>query len=333
MKNLLRVSVVTGIVLALVSGCSPKKQESGSKSIKIGIAKYVTHEALDAVEKGIIDVLEDSGREITINRQDAAADVNAAAQIAALFRNEKVSAAIGIATPTAIALANTIKDVPVVFSAVTNPINAGLVDNYEKGKGNVTGVSDGIDVLSHIRIFSEIAKIKTLGYIYTSSEDNSVSSLADVRVACTSLGLKLIEQAITNSSELKQAAQAIAGRVDGIYITNDNTVYSALPALIEVCIDAKKPLFSADVTSCRNGGALIAMGFNYYKIGVATGKMTLEILDGKKPAEIPTRFMTEKGAGDFLIDLDQAANCGITVPEEYLAQANMIFQNGALTEK
>lgn len=332
MKNLLKVSAVLIAIMAVVLGCSPKK-EANAKSIKIGISKYVTHEALDAVEQGVIDVIKDSGREININRQDAAADVNAAAQIAAQFKNEKVSAAIGIATPTAIALANTIKDVPVVFAAVTNPINAGLVDNYEKGKGNITGVSDGIDVMSHVRIFKEIAKIKTLGYIYTSSEDNSVSSLADVRAACKDLELKLIEQAITNSSELKQAAQSIAGRVDGIYITNDNTVFSALPALKEVCIDAKKPLFSADVTSCTNGGALIAMGFNYYKIGLATGKMVLEILDGKKPADIPTRFMTEPGTGDFLLDLDQAANCGITVPETYIAQANMIFQNGTLTEK
>jgi putative ABC transport system substrate-binding protein len=335
MKTLLKYAAGAAIAAAVLAGCAKKKADTPvpSGKVTIGISKIVAHDALDAVEQGLIDRVLASGREVTFNRQNAAGDVNTAAQIATLFKNEKVAVAVGIATPSAVALANNIKDIPVVFSAVTNPITAGLVDSYERGKGNVTGVSDAIDIPMHIRIFKEIAGVKTIGFIYSSGEDNSISSLADVRDACSTQGIALVEQAITNSSELKQAAQSIIGRVDGVYTSSDNTVHAAIAALLEVCNTAKKPLFSADVTSCRNGGALVAYGFDYYKTGLATGDIVLQILDGKKPADIPTRFLTERGDIDFLIDLDQAANCGITVPEEYLEQANLIFYEGKLTKK
>ena len=329
-----RIWGVCAVICALAAaGCAKKSGTAGTDGLTIGISKIVAHEALDAVERGVIDKLNESGRKLSFNQQNAAGDVNAAAQIASLFKNEKVAAAVGIATPAAVALANNIGTIPIVFSAVTDPVGAKLVDSLDRGKGNVTGVSDAIDVPTHIRMFKEIANLKTLGYLYTSSEDNSVSSLADVRKAAGAQGISLIEQAITNSSELRQAAQSIIGRVDGVYITNDNTIYAALPALIEVCATAKKPLFSVDVTSCRGGGALIAYGFDYYKIGLATGELVLQILDGKAPAEIPTRFLTEKQDTDLLIDLDAAAACGITVPQAYLDQANLIFENGLLRQK
>lgn len=318
---------------AVLSGCAKKKENTTQETIKVGISKIVAHEALDAVERGIIDKINESGLAVTFNQQNAAGDVNAAAQIATLFKNERVDVAVGIATPTAVALANNIQETPVVFSAVTDPVGAKLVNTLSSGKGNVTGVSDAIDVPTHVRMFKEIAQISTIGYIYTSSEDNSMSSLAEVRKAAAEQNLSLVEQAITNSSELRQAAQSIIGRVDGVYITNDNTIYAALPALIEVCKTAKKPLFSADVTSCREGGALVAFGFDYYKIGLATGDVVLQILGGEKPASIPTRFLTEKDDTDLLIDLDVAAECGIIVPQNYLDQADLIFQNGTLTTK
>ncbi|MDR2509672.1 MAG: ABC transporter substrate-binding protein [Spirochaetaceae bacterium] len=330
-KRIWSVCAVLCVALAAM-GCAKKSGAAAEAGI-IGISKIVAHEALDAVEKGVVDKINESGRNLRLNQQNAAGDVNAASQIATVFKNEKVLVAVGIATPTALALANSITDIPVVFSAVTDPVGARLVDSLDRGRGNVTGVSDAIDEPTHVRMFKEIAGIKTLGYIYTSSEDNSISSLAKVRNAAQAEGLVLVEQAITNSSELRQAAQAIIGRVDGVYITNDNTIYAAFPTLIEVCSAAKKPLFSADVTACRGGGALVAFGFDYYKIGLATGEIVLQILDGKAPADIPTRFLTEKGDTELLIDLDVAAACGITVPQSYLDQANLIFENGSLRQK
>ncbi|MDR0539377.1 MAG: ABC transporter substrate-binding protein [Spirochaetaceae bacterium] len=336
-KKRFSIAAAIAVIAAagMLSACQ-KKQEAApaaSKEVLVGVSKIVAHEALDAVERGVVDRVTESGKAVRFDLQNAAGDMNAAAQIAAQFKSEDAAVTVGIATPAALALANNITAIPVVFSAVTDPVGAKLVDNLQAGKGNVTGVSDAIDEPRHIKMFKDIAKIKTLGYIYTSSEDNSVSSLARVKEACAAEGLALVEQAITNSSELRQAAETIIGRVDGIYITTDNTVFAALPALTEVCNKNKKPLFSADFTACKNGGAFIAFGFDYYKIGLATGDIVVQLLDGKKPADIPTKFLTEKTDIDFLIDLDQAANCGITVPEDYLAQANYLFQNGKLTQK
>ena len=320
----------------LFTSCS-KKAESNSgdsdKKVKIGIAKIVQHVALDSVEQGVIDAVKNAGYQATFDLQNANGDINTAKQIATQFKDEKVDVAVGIATPVAISLANTMKDTPIVFGTVTDPLGAGLVSTLEHGEGNVTGMSDELPSKEHIKLFKEIAGIKTLGYIYTASEDNSISALKLVEDGCKEAGLELVVQAISNSSEVKQAAEAIVSRVDGIYLTTDNTVFSALPSLVAVFNDAKKPIFSGDVTGAKNGGCFMASGFNYYKAGYATGEMVVEILKGKKPSEIPVRFMTKPEDSDLLFDLDVAKACGITIPQNYLDQASFIIGNGVLTEK
>jgi putative ABC transport system substrate-binding protein len=331
----MKIMKILGVALLVALGVvsCQKKEEAADGTITIGVSKTVQHPALDAVEQGIQDELNDAGVGAKFDLQNANGDVNTAAQIAAQFQNEKVALAVGIGTPVAVALATNIKDVPVVFSAVTDPVGAGLVDTLSHGKGNVTGMSDAVPVAAQLKLFKDVAGVKTIGYIYTSNEANSISALAEVKAACAELELKLIEQAISVAGEVRQATEALVGRVDGIYITTDNTVYSALPSLIDVCHRAKKPLFSADVTSCKEGGAVIAQGFSYYKAGRVTGNMVYQILSGKKPEEIPVRFLTEPNEFDLLFDLDEAKNCGLTIPEQYLSQANFIFENGALTER
>jgi len=314
------------------SGASGSPAAAANREILIGIAKIVQHEALDAVEKGIQDQLANRGYKAKFDLQNANGDLNTAAQIANKFKNEKVDVAVGIATPTAIALANTIKDVPVVFSTITDPVGAKLVSSLDRGEGNVTGLSDAIPTVDHVGLFQQIAGIKTLGYIYTSSEANSISSLALVEEGCKKYGINLVSQSINVSADLRQAAQAIINRVDGIYITNDNTVFSALPALILVCKDAKKPIFSADVTGALQGGCVIASGFNYYKAGLATGDIVADILGGKKPADIPVKLLPPEEL-DLLFDLDAAAICNIKIPQDLLDKAAFIFQNGTLTER
>jgi putative ABC transport system substrate-binding protein len=329
---------ITAVLLSLllVFGCSGKKGEntaSGEKVIRIGIAKIVQHEALDAAEQGIQDALVERGIRFTADLQNANGDINTATQIANKFKSDKVDIAVGIATPVAVALANTITDIPVVFSTVTDPVGARLVSSLDRGEGNVTGMSDAIPTVEHIGFFQELADIKTLGYIYTSSEANSISALALVEEGCQKYGLTLIAQTINTSADLRSAALSIVNRVDGIYLTTDNTVYSALPALIQVCNDAKKPIFSGDVTAALNGGCVIASGFNYYKAGLATGNIVADILEGKKSVDIPVKFLTDPSESDLLFDLDAAAICGITIPQRYQDQANYIFQNGRLTSK
>lgn len=332
------ILIASAFACLFFAGCNKKfanvsgTSESG-KTVKIGIAKIVQHVALDDIERGVIDAIKAAGINADYDLQNANGDVNTANQIAAQFKDEKVDVAVGIATPVALALATTIKDIPVVFGTVTDPLGAGLVTTLEHGEGNVTGMSDELPSAEHIKLFKQIAGIKTLGYIYTSSEDNSLSGLKLVEKGCKEAGLELVTQSISTSSEVKQAAEAIVDRVDGIYLTTDNTVFSALPALVSVFNKAKKPIFSGDVTGAKNGGCFMASGFNYYKAGVATGEMVVQILNGAKPSEIPVRFMTKPSDSDLLFDLDAAKLCGITIPEEYLAQATYIIQNGKLEEK
>lgn len=328
MKKIIVAVMAVFTALALLTA----KAKKDSK-VKIGIAKIVQHPALDAIEQGIQDRLAQLGIEAEYNLQNANGDVGTAAQIAALYKSQKVDYAVGIATPVAVALANTIKNKPVIFSCVTDPVGAGLVTDVNSGYRNVTGLSDAIPTVEHIKIFAQIAGIKTLGYIYTSNEANSISSLELVKKGCEQAGIKLVSQSITKSDEVKQAADSIVSRVDGLYLTTDNTVFSALASVIGVFNKAKKPIFSGDVTGAQQGGIFMASGFNYYKAGLATADIIAELIGGKKPASIPVKFITKPEDSDLLFDLDTAKECGITIPEDYLSKANMIYQGGKLTTK
>jgi putative ABC transport system substrate-binding protein len=312
-----------------------KQAESGgaTNGITIGISKILQHPALDACEQGIKDALLARGIEASYDSQNANGDLSTATQIANKFNSEKVSVAVGIATPTAQALVNTLKTIPVVFTAVTDPVGAGLVSTTAHGENNVTGASDAIPTASNIVLFKEIAGIKTLGYIYTSSEENSIAELELISQGAKESGIELVLQTVNTTADVKQAAQAIVGRVDGLYMSTDNNVFTALPAIIEVFRAAKKPIFAGDATGAKDGGCMIAAGSNYYKLGISTGNIVADILGGKKPSEIPIKFAREPSELDFLIDLDAAKNCGITIPQKYIDQATMIFENGVLTEK
>ncbi|GHV39719.1 ABC transporter substrate-binding protein [Spirochaetia bacterium] len=334
MKKTVMVLVLFCAALGMVfAGGGAQKASGDGAQVRIGIAKIVQHVALDACEQGIQDALKARGVNAVFDLQNANGDMSTAAQIANKFKNDKVSVAVGIATPIAVALANAIKDTPVVFSAVTDPVSAGLVSSLTRGEGNVAGMSDAIPTADHIKLFKEIANISTLGYIYTGSEANSLAALTLVEEACKANSITLVSQSINTSADIRQAAQAIVNRVDGIYLTTDNTVFSAVSAIIQVFGDAKKPIFAGDVTGVQDGGAMIASGFNYYKAGLATGNIVADILAGKKPADIPVKFLTEPSESDLLFDLDAAKRCGITIPRKYLDSANLIFENGKLTTK
>ncbi len=331
MKKLITITLAAALCFSTLAA-APKAKKEKAKTVKIGIAKIVQHPALDAVENGVMDAVKAAGFNVKFDNQNANGDVNTANQIASQFKDEKVDVAVGIATPVAIALANTLKNTPVVFGTVTDPLSAGLVTTLAHGEKNVTGMSDELPSKEHIKLFKEIAGIKTLGYIYTTTEDNSVSSLELVKQGCKEAGIELVVESIQNSSEVKQAAESIVNRCDGIYLTTDNTVFSALPSLVSVFNKAKKPIFSGDVTGALDGGCLMASGFNYYKAGYATGEMVVQILNGAKPDTIPVRFMTKPEDSDLLFDLDVAKACGITIPAKYIDQATYIIEGGKFTK-
>jgi len=293
----------------------------------------VSHPALDAVVKGLQDELAAEKINAEYDLQNANGDINAAASIATKFQSEKVSVAVGVATPTSQSLVNTLKGIPIVFTAVTDPVKAGLVASLKKGDKNVTGVSDMTPVKQQIELLLKVKKVKRLGHIYTSSEENAVVLAGIVKQVCKEMKIEFVETTVSKSAEVKQAVQAIIGRVDALYISTDNTVVSAMSAITDVATKAKVPVMSADPSSAENYPVLAAWGFDYYKMGRTTGKMVVEILKGKKPEQMPTQFMTKTSDVDLLINLDVAKKLGLKFPAEIVKSANKVVENGKMTKK
>ena len=266
--------------------------------------------------------------DIEYNLQNAAGDMNTASQIAAMFKMEKVNLAVGIATPTAIALATGMKDQPVIFSAVTDPVDAGLVDDLKSGKNNITGVSDMTPVREQIIMMTEILDIKTLGHIYSAGEPNAVTLAGVAEETAKELGIDFVPATVANSSEVMQAALSISNKVDAIYISTDNTVVSALGSVVENATKAGIPVITADPTSAADSGVLAGYGFDYYKHGRLTGRVVARVLEGEEPASIPTQFMTDSSDLTLVLNLDVAKELGLTISSALIDQSGTIIEDG-----
>lgn len=317
--------ILLGVVLAF---------GAEAQGVVIGVAKFVSHPALDAIEKGIVDEIKAARPDVRFDLQNSNADMGTAAQVAQRFRDEKVAIAIGIATPTAQALANAIRDRPVIYSAVTDPVAAGLVPSLAKGGRNVTGTSDMTPVRQQLEFLLSLKPIKRLGHVYNSGEANSVRLAELVAAFCKEKGIALVSATVTNSAEVKQATLSIAGRVDAIYLGNDNTVFSAINAVSDVAIQRKLPLVTADPSSAESGvPVLAALGFDYYAMGRATGKIALRVLSGEKTENIPCELSTDPK--DFLLVLnkDTAAKIGLVLTPAALARASVLIEGGVAKRK
>lgn len=314
------------VITLFIYSCSKKDKDYTT----IGIGIISNHQALTDLSNGIIDELKSSEYNFKFDIQNANGDINTAAAIANKF-NSDVDIAIGIATPMAISLANTIKNKPIVFSAVNNPVEAGLIENFNIGYKNITGVSDTIPIKQHILEFLKIYPIKKLGFIYTSSESNSVGMAETTKKVCNELGIKFIPATITNSSEVKQATESIIGKVDAIYAVTDNTLFSGINSLTETAKRNKIPVFSAEFNSSKDSDILFSIGFDYYKLGILTGKIVLDIMNGKNPSEIPVVSMFDSNVTKTLINLDVAKNLSINIPENIVKNADIIIKDNKIT--
>ena len=328
MRRTLHALTLILCVGALFTSCAPKSAKL------IGIAKFVSHPALDAIEKGIEDELADSKPDYKIDLQNANADMNTAAQIAQHFKQEKVALAVGIATPTAQALANQIKDRPVIYAAVTDPVAAGLVASMDKGGANITGTSDMTPVREQLDLLRSLKpSVKRIGNIYASGEANSVVIASIVKAYCQENGLEYVETTITNSSEARQALLSIADRIDALYLGNDNTVFSALSGIADVALEKKIPVVTADPSSAETIPVLAALGYDYYRMGVATGKIIVRVLNGEKTENIPAFLPKESQDMSFVLNLDTAKQLGLTVDQSVIDKAKVVISDGQLTRK
>ena len=305
-------------LLAAASVFATGEQETGA--VKIGISKLLAHPALDAIEEAIIETVKASGHDVVFETQNANGEISTAASIAQLFKTEGMDLVVGIATPTAQALANVFDDIPVVFATVTDVVAAGL-----DGLPNVAGTSDEVPIEEHYKLIQTLTGAKSVGMVYTANEANGLSAMERMKAVCEADGTTFVGAAVQNSAEVRMAAQSIVDRVDAMYVAIDNTVISAVSALADVCNEKNVPLVSADTTSAFGTNVLIACGFDYYAAGVLTGELVNEILDGATPEEIGTWYLTGL---EYYINLDVAEAIGLEIPDEVMAKAEYIIKDG-----
>ncbi|MEN3388107.1 ABC transporter substrate-binding protein [Brucella melitensis] len=293
-----------------------------AKDVTVAVTAIVEHPALDAARDGVKDALAEAGykegENLKFIYQSAQGNPATAAQIARQFVGEGPDVIVPISTPSAQAVVSATRDIPVVFTAVSDPVGAQLVKDLKKPGGNVTGLSDMSPVVEHIKLIKEVMpNIKKLGYLYNSGETNSVSLLAALKEAAAAEGIEIVESAATKSAEVQGAARALVGRADAMYVPTDNTIVSALESAVGVAEESKLPLFTADTDSVKRG-ALAALGFNYYDVGKQTGAIVVKILKGEKPGDIAVDIA--KGT-DLVINLGAAKKIGVEFPQAVIDRA------------
>jgi len=251
------------------SGDGKKSTSSNEQTYQVGISQYVEHPSLDAATEGFKKALEDEKISVEYDEQNANGDQNNVQTIANNFAGDGVDLIFANATPSAQAALNATKDIPIVFTSVTDAVGAQLVKSMEEPGGNVTGTIDNHPdaIPNTVKFISENFPGKTIGTVYNAGEQNSVAQVEIIKDSIKELGLKdLVTATVSTSAEVKQAAESLIGKADVIYVITDNTVVSALESVTQVANDNDLPLFVGEFDSVKRGG-FAAYGFDYKDIG------------------------------------------------------------------
>ena len=318
-----KVLTAVGLLAAVLVAAGVQESIAEHKAAKVptvGVLQFMSHPALDAINKGIKEGLADSdytvGKDVKIDFQNAQGDQSNLKTMSTKFENEGAAVSVGIATPAAVALANTINDNPVVFSASTNPMSAKLVKSYEKPGGNVTGVSDQAPLEAQLKMMKAfLPDMKTLGVIYTSSDDSATTEARKMIALAEKAGLKVKVYSIASSNDLNQTSLQMVENhnVDAVFVPTDNTIAGAMTTLIKNTDAAKVPVFPTVDTMVKDGG-VAAESINQKNIGVMTGKMVAKILKGANPKTLPVDFTK---TGELVVNKDQLEKLGLTMPKGY----------------
>lgn len=316
-KMLLVVGLI--IIIGALSVMIPKfmKQQNTVKNdqVKVGVLQFVTHPALDEIYAGIKEGLADEGyAKAKINFYNAQADQSKVTTMSSQLVDQKNNVLIGIATPSAQGLVNATSDIPVIMGAVSDPVGAKLIKNVKKPEGNITGVSDKFPVDKEIELIKSLTpNVKKIGVLYSSSEDNSKSQVAEFKKEASEKGLEVSEYAVSSTNDVTTIVNVALSKEDAIYVPVDNTIASAFSTVIALSNAAKKPVFPSVDTMVAQGG-LAAVTINQHDLGVATGKMAAQVLKGKKVSELPVEFYNTTTP---VANKDTAKLLGITIPEKY----------------
>ena len=332
-KRLLAGLLSASMVVLALTGCGVKDNsttgssttgssntETEGKIYRIGINQLVEHDALDASYKGFVDALAEAGyvegKNLELDYQVAQGDMSTAGTIATKQVNDKPDLILSIATPSAQAVVNATKDIPVLVTAVTDPASAGLVASNEAPGGNVSGTSDLTPVKKQIELLKQlIPDAKKIAVLYSSSEVNSVVQADLAKAAGKELGIEVIDSTVSNSNEIQQVVQSLVGKVEAIYAPTDNLIASAMSTVAQVANANNLPVICGEGGMVDKGG-LATYGIDYYELGVLTGKQAVKILEGTATtADMPIEYLPDEKC-TLQINSEVAKQLGIIIPEE-----------------
>ncbi len=299
----------------------------GADTINIGVIQIVEHPALDASAQGFVDALNEEGYqkdiEVEYQFQNAQGDMSTANTIARMFVDEGMDLVLAIATPTSQAMAQATDEIPILITAVTDPVAAELVAAMDHPETNVTGTTDLTPVKTQLELLLTILpEAERVGVLYNVGEVNSVVQVDIAKEAADELGLELVEATVSTSAEVLQSAQSLVGRVDAMYVPTDNTVVSALESVVMVAEDERIPLIVGEEDSVERGG-LATTGINYYELGFQTGKMAVQVIEGADPSTMPIQSADRV---ETVINISAAEAMGIQLCPDLLEAADRIIE-------
>lgn len=293
----------------------------------VAVTSIVEHPALDSVKDGVLETLTTAGytedKGFKWQFQTAQGNTAIAAQIARKYIGDQPDVIVAIATPAAQAVVAATKTIPVVFSAVTDPVAAQLVPSMEPGGTNVTGVSDALALERQVDLIRQVVPdAKRVGMVYNPGEANSVVVVERLRELLPEFDMTLVEATAARTVDVGAAARSLVGKVDVIYTNTDNNVVSAYEALVKVGNDAKVPLVASDTDSVARG-AIAALGINYYDLGLQTGKLVVRILEGENPGDIAPETSDNV---ELYVNLDAAKKQGVNLDEALIKSATKVIE-------
>ena len=313
------ISIIAALALILTAGVSL------AQTYTVGIGQFAQHGSLDNCYQGFIEGLAEAGivegENLKVELQNAQADMGIAQQIAAQFASAKVDMMVGIATPMAQACYNAAAgEIPTIFTAVTDPVAAGFADESGVAAGEVTGTSDALPIKAQLEtIRAMLPEAKKIGILYTTSEVNSVSAIAEYKALAPEYGFEIVESGVSTSADIPLALDALLSKVDCLTNLPDNTVVSALALVLDKANAAGKPVFGSEIEQVKLG-CVAAEGLDYVALGRQTGLMAAKVLKGEaKASEIPYEIITEPG---LYVNSEALAKFGIVLSDELAARAN-----------
>lgn len=325
MKKLISV-LLAGLLVAAMGGCSGTDGSTASagEKLQVGVVQIMEHTSLDTIRESFLQQMEQLGYgedKVDYDIQNAQGEQTNLGTICQKFVGDGVDMIVAIATPTAQTAAASTSEIPILFSAVTDPVEAKLLTDPQHPDGNVTGTSDAIPVDQVMQLCQELTpEVQKIGFLYTTSEINAQVTTEQAMEAAEQMGYETQLMTISEVSELQQAAQSLAQEVDAIYVPIDNTIAQAMPVLAQVGIDLQIPIYTGADSMVQDGG-FATVGINYTQLGQKTAEMAAAVLEGTPISELPVETLSEFGT---YINQTTAEQIGVEIPQEIAETATIL---------